>query len=101
MVKPAIALGDRCPSRAAMNGPAAVVSAIILDELEHVSAHHRLSGHAAEGAVRTDIHRKPAVILPECILSLKTRIRLSASPVRTGSNGKKQREIAMLSGATT
>jgi hypothetical protein len=48
MVKHAIALGDRCASRAAMNGQAAVVSAIILGELEHVSAHRRLSGHVAE-----------------------------------------------------
>jgi hypothetical protein len=42
-----------------MNGQAAVVSAIILGEFEHVSAHHRLAGHVAEAAVRTDIQRNP------------------------------------------
>src|SRR5262245_59002925 len=44
MGKLAIALGDRCASRVAMNGQAAVVSVISLGELEHVSAHRRLSG---------------------------------------------------------
>src|SRR5882757_7070289 len=38
----AIALGDRCASRVAMNGQAAVVSVITLGELERLSAHRRL-----------------------------------------------------------
>ena len=58
MVKLAIALGDRRARRAAMNSQAAIVSAL-LDELEHVSAHSRLSIYVAETAARTDIHRNP------------------------------------------
>ena len=60
MGKLAIALDDRCASRVAMNGQPAVVSAIILGELEHVSAHRRLSGDVAEAVVGpADIHRNP------------------------------------------
>lgn len=60
MVERAIALGDRCTSRAAMNAQAAVVSAIILGEIEHVPAHRRLSGDVAEAvAGPSDRHRNP------------------------------------------
>ena len=55
----AIALGDRCAGRAAMDGQAAVVSAIITGEFEHVSAHRCLSVYVAEAAARADIHRNP------------------------------------------
>ena len=58
MVQHATALGDRCASRAAMNSQAAIVSAL-LDKLEDVSAHSRLSVHIAETAARTDIERNP------------------------------------------
>ena len=59
MAERAIPLGDRCAGRAAMNCQAAVISVIILRELQHVVAHRRLSVDVAEAAVRTDIHRNP------------------------------------------
>ena len=60
MVERAIALGDTCASHAATNGQAAVVSAIILGELEYVPAHRRLSGNVAEAVVGpSDIHGNP------------------------------------------
>jgi hypothetical protein len=60
MGKRAIALGDRCASRVAMNGQAAVVSVIILGEIEHLSARRRLSVDLALAFVRhSDKNRNP------------------------------------------
>ena len=60
MGKLAIALDDRCTSRVAMNGQAAVASVITLRELEQVSAHRRLAGDVAEAVVGPpDMHRNP------------------------------------------